>query len=404
MHWANPWALWFLPPVIILVTWLHLRRRIHEPLVLFSAIRLLKPEIHAAHRRFHELRHWLLYVLRLTALLLIITAFAQPKWNDVDLPSAMPQPAPPAQVVHSPTLTTSDSFAGDVILVSQRAHQLHANWPSESPAYAIDRVLKLFSKNTNIRNTAVTTTVFSQFDFAQNNPSLLVIVEPARLDPTTVNKLSDALQQGTNVLYLATNPVDADNLNVIYQVCQSAQPNSVRFKATNSQSVMQRQIVNRQSPFANHRHDDWIELIESVHARQGVIALSTEAHFSNLNIIIGDNVRPVLCELPLAIGRLMLLNIDTNDSSWFNHPAWVVLISELVNDLVHRPTIDEPPPTSVTQQIINGNESSGINTHVGLSRIHRDAEPWVYLSITALICLAAESLLACRYSSHGTDR
>ncbi len=389
MQWANPWALWFLPPVLILVTWLHWRGQSRQRLVMFSAVRLLIPENHVAQRRHRKLRHWLLYLLRLTTLTLIVTAFAQPNWNDADIPAAMQQPSAPASIDRLQTSSSDASFDGDVIVMTQHTNDSSASWQPGAPAHAIDRVLALLAAHADFRYDMVTPLGLSQVHLAHINPPLLIIVEPGRLHPSTVSVLADRLKHGTNVLYLATESDDADNLNRLLKAVNDPLHKSIHFIATQPNTDAQRLIVNRMVPFAAYRHHDWIELIESVRAKPGVIAISPASDDSYQSIIVSDNGPPVLYETMIASGRLMILNIDGHDSRWLKHPAWLPLISECVNDLTHRPIADQvhfahtPAPSTNTSQ-----------------RSTESTQPWVILIVAALTCVCIESLLTRLYATN----
>lgn len=239
---------------------------------------------------------------------------------------------------HQDALREDDHFAFALETVANDEIKLVTRTRSVSEHnsdYFIERAISPFADERVVGEPTISRLLPNRLDpQSVGNSQLLIFDQPGKLENEQIELMASLLRRGRNILYFASELIDANNLKLLYQAVGSDLQAPVEFVPGTESSV---------------RRNLKIATVQQSRRPFSVFGETVEASLSSLQFSGGLESRPlagaieeeVLARLSdgsalvfisrAGAGNLCVFNADLNRSNFVQHPTFVPVLNELVD-------------------------------------------------------------------------
>ena len=166
---------------------------------------------------------------------------------------------------------------------------------------------------------------------------LLIFDHPGKLQSTQIAAIASLIRRGRGVLYVASEPVDATNLKLLYDGLGSDLRAPVEFspapRGASRRELTIASVKQKVRPF-NVFGDSLTATLSDLRIAGGLATRRVPDSLDDDILATLSDQSVMLFSSPAGLGNFCVLNVDLNESNLPRHPTFVPIISELVEGLL----------------------------------------------------------------------
>ncbi len=172
---------------------------------------------------------------------------------------------------------------------------------------------------------------------AVSDSQLLIFDHPGKLQPNQISAIASLILRGRGVMYVASEPVDATNLKLLYDGLGSDLRAPVEFSPA-PRGVIRRDLTigsvkQKVRPFSVFG-DSLTASLADLRISGGLATRRVPDSLDDDVLATLSDQSVLLFASPAGLGNLCVLNLDLGESNLPRHPTFVPIVSELVEGLL----------------------------------------------------------------------
>jgi hypothetical protein len=179
---------------------------------------------------------------------------------------------------------------------------------------------------------------------AFSSADLIVLGHPGKLPESTIQLLASLVERGRGMLYVASEPIDATNMNLLAKAAGAALQMPVEFVPPQAGQARRNLFIsdfNRREPPFSVFADEATAAVATLRFSGGLSSRRREGALLDDVRATFDDQSACLVVTAVGSGRLAVLNADLGVSNLPVSPVFVPLVGELVGNLLGQDRLSE---------------------------------------------------------------